>query len=313
MQAYIRTGMPSGKQEVIKLMKSFLGNKTVIFVFVFPMLFLFSIFVIFPIIPSITISLQDNNGFTSRGYVGLANYLDVLKDNDFWHSNFNNIKIILMELFVGLPVSFILALLLDAQLPGIKRFFKMSSFMPAVLSVTVISQMWIGIYEPQWGLLNSLLKVVGLGSLTREWLSDESTALVSVAVAFLWQFIGFNMLLFYTGLKSIPKTYYEASLIDGASYLQSTIKITIPLLQEITKFLLLISILGSMAQFAHVRIMTGGGPGGASTTVVYYLYNQAFTASDFGKGSAISVLFVIECLIITFIINQTVAKEKIQY
>ena len=121
------------------------------------------------------------------------------------------------------------------------------------------------------------------------------------------------MLLFYTGLKSIPKTYYEASLIDGANAFQSTIKITIPLLQEITKYLLLISTLGCMAQFAHVRIMTGGGPGGASSTVVYHLYKQAFTSMDFGVGCAISVLFVIECLVITFIINRTVAREKIQY
>lgn len=284
-----------------------------IFIFVCPMLLLFTLFVIFPIVPSIIISLQNNDGFTSKGFVGIANYKGVLGDKDFWLANLNNIKIIVIEVLIGLPLSFILALVINSQTSGIRRFFKMGSFLPSVLSVTVISQMWIGIYEPQWGLLNSLMKTIGLGGLAHEWLSDEGTALICVAVAFLWQFVGFNMLLFYTGLKSIPTTYYEASVIDGANHFQSTIKITIPLLQEITKYLLLISTLGCMAQFAHIRIMTSGGPGGASNTVVYYLYTQAFTASDFGKGCAISVLFVIECLIITFIINQCVAKEKLQY
>jgi ABC-type sugar transport system permease subunit len=296
-----------------EIMSKFFGNKAAIIVFAFPLLILYSTFVIFPIIPGIITSLQDNNGFANQGFVGLSNYIEIFQMPEFWKSNFNNLIIVLVSTLLGLPCSLFLALLIDAQSDRMRRFFKISSFMPAVLSVTVISQMWVAIYEPRWGLLNTLLQKIGLESLKGQWLSDEKMAIFCITFAFLWQFIGFNMLLFYTGIKSIPKSYYEAALIDGANYFQSSIKITIPLLQEVIKFLLLISILGCMAQFAHVRIMTNGGPGDASRTVVYQMYYTAFMQSEYGKGCAIAVMFIIECLIITLIINNSVAKKKLQY
>lgn len=136
--------------------------------------------------------------------------------------------------------------------------------------------MWVAFYEPRWGLLNSVLRALGLDSLTRQWLTDERTVVFCVAIAFLWQYIGLNGLLFYTGIKAIPKTYYEAATIDGAGFITTSLKITIPLLQEVIKYLLLLSVLGCMSQFAHVRIMTSGGPGEASRTVVYQMYYTDF-------------------------------------
>lgn len=294
-------------------MEKYFGNKKAIAIFSLPLLLLYTLFVIYPLFPDIMLSFQRHDGFSSRGFVGFDNYLDILSSDIFWRSNRNNLIMVLVSTLLGLPLSLFFALLIDTQSARIRRFFKLSSVMPAMLSVTVICQMWIAIYEPGWGLLNTVLRSVGLESLAREWLSDESTVVVSVTIAFLWQFIGFNMLLFYTGVKSIPKSYYEAALLDGANFLQSSVKITIPLLQEITKYLLLTSILGCMGQFAHVKILSGGGPGDASRTVVYQLYFTAFSQSDFGKGCALSVIFVIECLIITLIINNLVAKERIQY
>jgi multiple sugar transport system permease protein/raffinose/stachyose/melibiose transport system permease protein len=121
------------------------------------------------------------------------------------------------------------------------------------------------------------------------------------------------MVLFYTGIKSIPKSYYEAALIDGATNFQTNIKIVIPLLQDIIKFLLIISVMGCMRQFEHVKIMTSGGPGSASRTIVYELYYTAFSTSEFGKGTALAVIFVVICLAINIFINSTVAKEKIEF
>jgi multiple sugar transport system permease protein/raffinose/stachyose/melibiose transport system permease protein len=173
--------------------------------------------------------------------------------------------------------------------------------------------MWVAIYEPQWGLLNRILKTIGLGNLATAWLSNEKTVMVCITIAFLWQYLGLNALIFYTGIKTIPRTYYEAALIDGAGFFTCSIKITIPLLQEMIKYLLFVSVLGCMSQFAHVRIMTSGGPGDSSRSVIYQLYYTAFSMSDFGQGSAIAVLFIIECLIITVIINKFVAREKIEF
>ncbi|MGE5613727.1 MAG: carbohydrate ABC transporter permease [Bacillota bacterium] len=294
-------------------MDKFYGNKLAIFIFSFPALLLFTAFVIYPIFPEINISFQENDGFKNMGYVGFKNYLSVLQDSTFWRSNKNTLIIVLISTFVGLPISLALALIMDRQSESIKRFFKASSVFPAVLSVTVIAQMWIAIYEPQWGLINSILFALKLDKLALAWLSDERTVVLAITVAFLWQYIGLNALLFYTGIKAIPKTYYEAALIDGAGFVKTSIKITIPLLQEVTKYLLVLSALGCMSQFAHVRVMTAGGPGDVSRTVIYQLFYKAFSASDFGQGCAIAVIFIIECLILTFIINKLVAREKIEF
>ncbi len=294
-------------------MNKFFGNKLAIFVFAFPALLLFTAYVIYPVIPELIISFQKNDGFKSMGYVGIKNYLDVFQDPTFWKSNLNTFIMVIISTCVGLPVSLIFALVMDRQSEKTKRFFKASSVLPAVLSVTVIAQMWVAIYEPMWGLVNSILRAIGLDSLALAWLSDARTVVPAITVAFLWQYLGLNALLFYTGIKAIPKTYYEAAVIDGAGFVKTSLKITIPLLQEVTKYLLVLSVLGCMSQFAHVRIMTGGGPGDISRTVIYHLYFKAFSASDFGQGCAIAIVFIIECLILTFFINRFVAREKIEF
>jgi len=297
----------------VMAMNKFFGNKLAIFIFSFPALLLFTVYVIYPVFPEILISFQKNDGFRNMGYVGFKNYIDVLQDKTFWKANLNTFYIVFVSTFIALPISLLFALIMDRMSEPMKRFFKFSSVFPAVISVTVIAQMWIAIYEPMWGLLNSILRALGLDNLALAWLSDSRTVVPAIAVAFLWQYLGLNALLFYTGIKAIPKTYYEAAMLDGAGFFRASLKITIPLLQDVTKYLLVLSILGCMAQFAHVRIMTAGGPGDISRTVVYHMYYVAFSVSDFGRGCAIAIIFVIECLILTFIINKFVARERIEF
>ncbi len=294
-------------------MKKYFGNKLAIFVFAFPALLLFTIYVVYPILPEVLISFQKNDGFKNMGFVGFANYAKALKDPTFWKSNNNTFIMVAISLLVGLPISLLLALVMDRLSDSPRRFFKASSVLPAVLQVTVISQMWIAIYEPQWGLINSILRAVGLDELALAWLSDKKTVVIAITIAFLWQYLGLNALLFYTGIKAIPKNYYEAATIDGAGFFRTSFNITIPLLQDVIKYVLILSTLGCMAQFAHVRTMTAGGPGDTSRTVIYQLNYKAFSASDYGQGCAIAIIFVIECLVLTFFINRFVAREKIEF
>ncbi|MDP4181077.1 MAG: sugar ABC transporter permease [Bacillota bacterium] len=221
-------------------MNKLFSNKMAIFIFTFPALLLFTAYVVFPIIPELIISFQKNDGFKSMGFVGISNYIEVLKSGTFWKSNANTFIIVLISTFIGLPISLLLALLMDRQSDRFRRFFKATSVFPAVLSVTVIAQMWIALYEPQWGLFNSMLRAIGLGGLAMEWLSDERTVILAITASFLWQYLGLNALLFYAGIKSIPKTYYEAACIDGASFVVSSLKITIPLLQDVIKYVLVL-------------------------------------------------------------------------
>lgn len=287
-------------------------KKTILF-FAFPGLFLYTCFVVFPLIPEIFISFQKNNGVMSQGWVGFKNYINIFTDSRFWISNKNMLIISILELIIGLPSSLILALVIDRQNGVIRRTFKTIAFIPSVLSVTIIAQLWLAIYNPQWGLLNSVLNAIGLENLKHAWLSDKGTALICIVVVFLWQYLGFNMVLFYAGLKAIPKVYYEAALIDGATEVQAAMKITLPLLQDVLKYVLTISLLGSIGMYLHVQMLTNGGPGDATYTTVFYMYKAAFTSGNFGEGCAVAVVYVAFCVTVSALINRFVAREQIEF
>ena len=288
-------------------------NKRAIFIFSVPALLLFTIFAIYPIIPEIQISFQSHNGIAAGGWVGFNNYKNILQSSSFWRAHKNTYIIVLSSLLIALPVSLLLALMLDRTSDRVRKIFKFGALFPAILSVTVIGKMWVAAFEPQWGLLNKILEMLHLDLLINNWLSNEKTAIWCIAFAFLWQYVGLNCILFYAGIKAIPKQYYEAAMIDGAGFLKSSIKITIPLLQDIVKYVVITSTFGSMGMYAHILIMTNGGPGDASRSVLYQMYYKAFLMGQFGEGSAIAVLFIIQCIIISILINRTIAKEKIEF
>ncbi|GAA0247246.1 sugar ABC transporter permease [Faecalicatena contorta] len=294
-------------------MNSCYKSKKAVFIFAAPALLIFTVFVVYPLIPELFISFQKHDGFQSHGFVGLQNYIDVLKSSSFQRANLNTFIIVLLSIFVALPVSLMFALVIDRQTARVRNFFKFTSVFPAILSVTVISQMWIAIYEPQWGLMNTLLRNIGASWAVRSWLSEKGLVIICIAFTFLWQYIGLNCLLFYAGIKSIPRNYYEAAQMDGAGFWKASLTITIPLLKDVIKYVFTISTLGSMGMFAYVRVMTSGGPGDLSRTAMYQMYYLAFSTSEFGKGSAIAILFIIECLVVTLIINKIFKDERVEY
>jgi multiple sugar transport system permease protein/raffinose/stachyose/melibiose transport system permease protein len=294
-------------------MNKYYSTKISLFVFAAPALLLFTVFCVYPLLPEVWISLHNNDGFRNLGFVGLDNYKEIITSPSFWTAHKNTYLIVGISVLVGLPLSMILALFMDVQTPRLRRFFKMSAMFPAILSVTVVSQMWVAFYEPNWGLFNSILRSIGLESWTHSWLTERNTVMPSIGLTFLWQYIGLNAILFYTGIKTIPKNYYEAATIDGANFAQVCLRITIPLLQDVIKYVLILSTLGSMAFYAQVRVMTAGGPGDMSRTVIYQMYYTAFDTSEFGKGTAIAVIFILECLLISFLIQRFVAREKLEF
>ena len=289
------------------------SNKEAIYVFVLPGLILFSAFAVYPIIPEIFISFQNHNGFMASGWVGIKNYLQVLRSEPFWVANLNTFMVVFLSIFIALPVSLFFAILLTKHTEKMKTFIKFSTVFPAVLSVTVICQMWVAMLEPQWGLVNSVLRELGLEMVATDWLTNKNTAMLSVSFAFLWQYLGLNMLLLYAGIKAIPKQFFEAAQLDGLGFWKTNWYITIPLLKDIIKYVVIISTMGSMAMFAHSRVMTNGGPGFKSRTVMYQMYYVSFSTSEFGVGCAVAILFIIECLLLTTIINKLFSDEIIEY
>lgn len=282
-------------------------------VFVLPALIVFTTFVIYPIIPELIISFQENDGFSTKGWVGLDNYRAILNSDNFALAHKNTYLTVAIALLGGFPFSLLLALLMDRTTPKVRNFFKFASVFPCVLSPTVIGRLWIAIYENDWGIINSLLRVIGLERLTHAWLGEPKTVMACVAIAFVWQVIGLESLLLYAGIKSIPHTYYEAAEIDGGGFWLNSFYITIPLLQDMIKYVILTLTLGALGMFAFVNVMTLGGPGYSSRTVTYEMYLLAFVRSKFGQGCAIAVIFMAECIVIALIINRFIAKEKIEY
>lgn len=292
-------------------MNKFLSSKLSIFVFSFPALFLFTMFIIYPLLPELRISLYEHDGFSLGEFVGFNNYIDIFNDDFFWTSLTNSFKVIGVTVFVGLPISLTLALILDTIHGFFKKFFKVAAFLPAIISVSVIAQVFLALLNPRWGLIALFTNLLGLEKI--DLLGNMTTVMPTVAMVFNWQYIGFNMILFYAGVKSIPKYYYEAALIDGAGAIRSAVLITIPLLKEIIKFVLVVAIMGGFSFYGHAVVMTNGGPGIASKTLLYYLNDTSFRYFEFGKGSAIAIIFVIICVLVTLLINKVISAERVEY
>lgn len=294
-------------------MKSFYSNRAK-FVFLLPGTILFTLFVIYAIGPCFVMSLQNHNGAASMGWVGFDNYITTLKSPAFWDAHKNTYLLLGLELVIGIPLSLLLAMMLDRAGRVAKTVYRFAALFPIALSVTVVGKFFVlGIFDTNVGLLNSVLNAIGLENLTRSWLTNPKTVMVCIAVAYIWQYVGMNSLLFYTGIRTIPGEFYEAALIDGAGFLKASYYITLPLLQDVFKYVLIGASIGTLGMYSQVAVMSKGGPGRASRTVIYEMFYQAFETSRFGYGCAIAMLFLLECIFWAFIINKYVAREPIEY
>jgi multiple sugar transport system permease protein/raffinose/stachyose/melibiose transport system permease protein len=273
---------------------------------------IYIIIVIIPLFSSFYYSFTDWNGFNQEyNWVGFDNFAKVFRDNLFVGAIKNTL--IWMAAAIILPVGggLSLALLLHEGIWGAK-FYKSLFYLPICLSLAVIGQVWIWIYQPNWGLINTVLRAVNLEHLTMAWLANPKTALISVIIAWSWQQVGLAMVIFLAGLTSIPSELTEASEIDGASYLQSLRYVVIPLLSPATIVVIALSIINSLKSFDVVYMMTRGGPFHSTDTLAMFMYNESFQKYYMGYGSAIAVvLFLIAMVIIVFYFRQVRELEHL--
>lgn len=287
-------------------------NKAAIFLFVSPALLLFSIVVIYPMLQTFYRSLFEWDGLSKPVFIRLDNYIRLFQDPDFYIAFKNGLIFAAVLVVFQIGLATVLAILLSSRQIRGKRFFKNTLFIPVVLSVTVVCQLWLNVYNGQFGLLNKAFEWLGL-SYRQDWLGHESMAIWAVAGVNAWQYMGFHFVLIYTAIKAIPESYFEAANIDGASKFKAHLRITLPLLAETFKFCLIFAITGGLRAFEHMAIMTGGGPGTSTYTLTYFMYRAAFRLNEYGYASASVVLLVLECLIFTILINRFVARERIVY
>ncbi|HXF84444.1 MAG TPA: sugar ABC transporter permease [Anaerolineales bacterium] len=269
--------------------------------FLLPALFLFLLFVIYPIFRSVYFSLFDWNGLgPAVDFVGLQNFKDILNDQVFLKAVRNVLVIIVLSVGVQLPLAMALAVMVRRDLPG-RGLFRTIFFMPYVLSEINVAIMWMLLYnpDPDRGLLNAV--VVLLGGEPIGWLSDTKLVLISIFIALTWKYFGFHMLLYLAGLQNIPHELEEAARIDGANSFQNFFYITLPLLGSTIRTSVYLSVLGSIQQFIMVWIMTKGGPVNASEVLSTYMYRFGFVRFQLGYGSAVAIYMFLLCLIFSLI------------
>uniref|UniRef100_S0DFU6 Putative ATPbinding transport protein n=1 Tax=termite gut metagenome TaxID=433724 RepID=S0DFU6_9ZZZZ len=278
-------------------------NKRTICLFVLPALLGYLLVFAFPILSSVVMSFFKWDVGGMQKFLGITNYSKLFTtDNIFQQSIWHVLYSALLCLVAQAPLSILLAYLLT-RIKRLRNFFKVVFFVPNMVSSAAIGILWIFIYNPQFGLLNSALGGIGLGGLARAWLGDPATALTAVILATCWQFIGYHMIIYLAAMQNISESINEAAEIDGASAWQSFWRITMPLLAPILKIDFVLIVTGSLRIFDVVYVMTTGGPNHASEMIATHMYTRTFKGMEFGYGSAMSVLLIIMCLLITGVLN----------
>ena len=290
-------------------MEKVLSDKKAILFFVLPAFIILVAIIIVPIVSSLYYSTLDWDGIGKARFIGLQNFYELfIKNiNQFHKTLLNTVILALLSVFVQLPIALFVALILGAGVKG-EGFFRSVYFIPVIVSTVVIGQLWMKIYNPDYGLLNLLLKDIGLGSLQNEWIGNTKTALMAVFIPLVWQYIGYHMLLLYSSIKSIPADIMEAAKIDGASRIRTAFSITIPLITPMIEVCVTFAVVGSFKTFDLIYVLTNGGPMHATEVPTTLMYNMIVQRNMYGTGAAIAVTVVLECLLFTVLI-QTIFKR----
>jgi cellobiose transport system permease protein len=272
-----------------------------------PFYIIFAIFGLFPIGYSLYLSFHSWDGIGPMKFVGLAEFRYLVSDTQFWLSVKNTVEIWIISTIPMLFLALVIAVMLNSSI-RFKTAYRIAFFIPNVSSLVAMAIVFGSIFANNFGLLNGLLQALGLSQV--QWLNDPWGIKIAIAVMVIWQWTGYNAIIYLAGLQAIPTDLFEAAKVDGANVVQTFFRVTIPMLRPIILFTVITSTIGGMQIFTQSQVLVGntGGPGGAGMTMVLYLYQQAFTKNDFGYGAAIGWgLFII--LLLFSIINWRVVQR----
>ncbi|GAA0383081.1 carbohydrate ABC transporter permease [Bacillus horti] len=292
-------------------MNKVMSNKLYIALYTLPALIFIAVMIYIPLVLTGYYGLMDWDGIGAMRFIGLENYINVIQDGKFWTSAHHSF---LLAIFSTLSLAIYLAisLVLASKIRGADLLRKIY-LIPMLLSSVAIAQLWIKIYNPANGVLNNILRAIGIDN-PPVWLGDPNIVLYAIFIPILWQYAGFYILIYFAALKNIPEQIVEAAKIDGASALQIAYKIKLPLIMGVVKVTIVLAIVGSMKYFDLIYVMTGGGPSGASEVMASYMYKMAFSSYNFGYGSAIGFMLLLITLFVTIIIRKITSNSKeIQY
>lgn len=269
--------------------------------FVLPAFIIFLIFFFFPVLQTLGYSVTDRKMIPDNTqFVGIQNFVTLFTDTpEFFIALKNNIFFTVVVTVLQSLIAFILALVLDQKLRG-RNFFRTYFFAPVVISSVAVSLIWAFMFDPNTGVLNSLFDILGLGFLKQNWLGDENVAMFSIALVQIWQWVGFEMVIFMAGLNNIPQDYYEVAKVSGATYFQTLFRVVIPQMKPTILTAGVLTTVGCFKVFDLVYIMTSGGPVHATEVIAKLIYDYAFSYGKMGLASALSVILLAVIMFVGF-------------
>ncbi len=268
--------------------------------FVLPFLLVYAVFLVWPVIQGLRMSLFNWSigGIGSSQFLGLFNYQELFSDPAFWNSLGVTLLFTVLSTPILVVLALILALLVNRAIPA-QGLFRTIFFAPFILPVSVVVIIWSWIYQPGFGLIDGTLESVGLKDIG--WLTDPNVAMISVVILTVWWTVGYNFVLYLAGMQQIPQEVNEAAAIDGVSTWTRIRYITIPLLNRFTSLIIILQAIASLQVFTQTYLLTTGGPNFVTRSVIQYIYEQGFTSFRVGFAAAMTYVFFILVLIVSLL------------
>lgn len=281
-----------------------------------PAVVLFTIFMLIPTFNVFKMSLYKWGGYSNnKTFVGLNNFKILMEDMNFFRSFQNTILLIVWVTIVTMALSLIFAAILSREKIRGQNFFRIVFYIPNILSVVVISAIFSAIYDPNNGLLNSIIGLFrGSEKTPILWLGDQKLVIYSLAIAMIWQAIGYYMVMYMASMAGVPESLYESANLEGAGRIQQFFSITLPLIWTNVRTTLTFFVISSInLSFLFVKALTGGGPDGATEVFLSYMYKQAYTNSSYGYGMAIGVVVFLFSFGLSALINFVTKREPLEF
>ena len=262
-------------------------------------------FMAYPVVSAVILSLQRWDGMSPAQFVGLRNYFLLLTDGVFLVSLLHTAYFTFATVVLQTIIPLLIAALLSAKIRG-NTIFRTLYFLPVIISLTISGLLWSIIFEPNFGILNTALRSLNLGFLAKLWLADHFTVIPAIIVVSVWQSLGFYLVVFFAALQALPKEVLEAAEIDGANPIQKFFRVTLPMLRPVIILVVVLNTINGVKVFDQVWVMTAGGPSRASEMLGTYLYGTAFGAGgasnpQLGYAAAIAIIILLISIVLSIV------------
>lgn len=281
------------------------------YLFLAPALLLLTLFIAFPLVRSLYLSLFQWNGITKPEFIGLENFARLYEDSSFLNALYNTLAFAVLTTVGTVGIGFLLAVAIERRLMGWQAF-KIIYFLPVMMSATVVAMLWGQLLDPTFGPVNMMLKAAGVAK-PPIWLGDPKVTLYAIIGVSIWQYAGFPMIVLLAAMENIPGDIHDAATIDGVNGWQRMIRIIIPMIKSVLAVIIMLQIIFSLKVFDVIWVMTQGGPGEATNVLGVYLYRTAFVYTYFGYGSAIAVVMTVIIVTLSLTYRRFIRVEAIEY